>query len=179
VHDSYSGAHFPVGQQSLSGAQALQFVRQRHGLPNGDLDRERRQQAFLGSAVHQLLSAGTLTNPARLADIITSVQNAVVLDQGWDLLQFAQQLQGIAGADITFATIPIVNITYWTPADGDAVEVDPAQVRQFVAMRFTKPTAVGSSVPTTGAGAAGMSATPTPTSSETAPVTAGDLVCVN
>lgn len=39
VHDSYSGANFPAGPQMVSGTQALAFVRQRHGLPNGDLDR--------------------------------------------------------------------------------------------------------------------------------------------
>jgi LCP family protein required for cell wall assembly len=39
VHDSYTGADFPAGPQTVSGAAALAFVRQRHGLPRGDLDR--------------------------------------------------------------------------------------------------------------------------------------------
>jgi LCP family protein required for cell wall assembly len=46
VRDSYSGIDLPAGQQSLSGAAALAFVRQRHGLDGGDLDRIGRQQAF-------------------------------------------------------------------------------------------------------------------------------------
>ncbi len=33
VHDSYSGADFAAGPQTVQGARALQFVRQRHGLP--------------------------------------------------------------------------------------------------------------------------------------------------
>jgi LCP family protein required for cell wall assembly len=45
VHDSYSGANFPAGPQTVSGAAALSFVRQRYGLPCGDLDRILRQQA--------------------------------------------------------------------------------------------------------------------------------------
>ena len=39
VDDSFSGAKFSAGQQTVSGPQALAFVRQRHGLPGGDLDR--------------------------------------------------------------------------------------------------------------------------------------------
>lgn len=59
VQDKYSGASFPAGKQLLSGAQALAFVRQRHGLPNGDLDRIARQQAFLSSMARTVLDAGT------------------------------------------------------------------------------------------------------------------------
>src|SRR5699024_1877098 len=45
VQDEFSGADFHAGVQTLDGAQALAFVRQRHGLPRGDLDRIVRQQA--------------------------------------------------------------------------------------------------------------------------------------
>lgn len=39
VQDDFSGANFPAGVQTLDASQALSFVRQRHGLDNGDLDR--------------------------------------------------------------------------------------------------------------------------------------------
>jgi LCP family protein required for cell wall assembly len=196
VDDSqYSGAVFPAGQQSLSGVQALQFVRQRHGLDNGDIDRERRQQAFLASAVHQLLSVGTLTSPSKLNDIITAMQNSIVLDQDWDLLQFAQQVQGISGGNITFDTIPIVNITYWTPTDGDAVQVDPEQVQAFVAAKFadasaTPPASSTTDTPPsspTGKAAADASrkspivadTTTTDTTTTEPSITASGVTCVN
>ena len=187
----YSGAVFPAGPQTLSGVQALQFVRQRHGLENGDLDRERRQQAFLASAVHQLLSVGTLTSPSKLNAIITAVQNSIVLDQDWNLLQFAQQVQGISGGNITFDTIPIVNITYWTPADGDAVEVDPAQVKEFVQAKFgdtpATPPAGSTTTPTSPTGkAAGASTDRSPVIPSTTAggstdqsITATGVTCVN
>ncbi|MEV5721619.1 LCP family protein, partial [Amycolatopsis mediterranei] len=44
TRDSFSGADFPAGPQTVSGKEALSFVRQRHGLPDGDLDRVKRQQ---------------------------------------------------------------------------------------------------------------------------------------
>src|SRR5699024_3601988 len=37
VDDPFSGANFAAGVQTLDGADALSFVRQRHGLPRGDL----------------------------------------------------------------------------------------------------------------------------------------------
>ena len=39
----WSGAFFQAGVQTVSGAEALKFVRQRHGLPRGDFDRIIRQ----------------------------------------------------------------------------------------------------------------------------------------
>lgn len=129
--DSYSGANFPAGVQTIEGASALAFVRQRHNLPNGDLDREKRQQVFLAAAAHQILSAGVLGDPTKLNNLIGAIQKAITLDQGWNILDFAQQMQGMSAGAIQFSTIPIVNITYYTPQDGDAVEVDPAQVQEF------------------------------------------------
>ena len=45
--------NFAAGPQDVQGTAALAFVRQRHGLPAGDLDRVQRQQAFLSGAVGQ------------------------------------------------------------------------------------------------------------------------------
>lgn len=54
--DEFSGANFPAGKQTLTGATGLAFVRQRHGLPRGDLDRIVRQQAYMASLVSKVLS---------------------------------------------------------------------------------------------------------------------------
>jgi LCP family protein required for cell wall assembly len=132
VNDKYSGANFPAGEQTLSGVQALEFVRQRHGLANSDLDRIVRQQAFLSSMAKTVLGAGTLASPAKLSNLIDAVQSAVVIDHGWDILSFAQQMRGLSSGAIKFGTIPVQSITLQTPYDGDAVKVDPAQVREVV-----------------------------------------------
>ncbi|MDD4866468.1 MAG: LCP family protein, partial [Mycobacterium sp.] len=54
VFEPLSGADFPAGQQRLSGPEALSFVRQRHELPRGDLDRVVRQQAVMASLAHRV-----------------------------------------------------------------------------------------------------------------------------
>jgi LCP family protein required for cell wall assembly len=131
VHDSYSGANFDAGQQVLRGTRALKFVRQRHGLPGGDLDRVRRQQAFLAGLANRLFSSGTLANPARVSDLVDALTKSVVLDKNWDLFAFAQQVSSLTGDRIEFSTIPTIRPDLATPYDGSAVEVDPAQVRAY------------------------------------------------
>jgi anionic cell wall polymer biosynthesis LytR-Cps2A-Psr (LCP) family protein len=69
----------------VSGAAALAFVRQRHGLPRGDLDRILRQQAYLSGLAHQLLSARLFTVPAAVAALRQAITRYVVIDPGWDL----------------------------------------------------------------------------------------------
>jgi LCP family protein required for cell wall assembly len=132
VKDSYSGANFPAGQQTLQGIDALKFVRQRHGLTNGDLDRVRRQQAFLAGLANRMFSAGTLTDPGRISGLVNALTKAVVLDKGWDLMSFGQQLGDLTGDKIQFTTIPTGRINLATPSDGSAVEVNPNAVRSFV-----------------------------------------------
>ncbi|MBB5856129.1 LCP family protein [Amycolatopsis umgeniensis] len=134
--DIKSGANFKAGKQTIQGADALAFVRQREDLPRSDLDRVRRQQVFLAGLAKQVLSAGTLANPARLSELIDAVKRSVVLDGSWDLLDFVRQMRGVSGGGIAFDTIPVVNPDYrynpkqptWT-----AVQVDPVQVRAFAA----------------------------------------------
>ncbi len=132
VDDSYSGLRLPAGPQVVSGTQALAFVRQRHGLPNGDLDRIVRQQVFLAGATTRLLSAGTLANPFALDRLAGVIGRSVTLDSGWDILSFATQMQGLSAGSVTFRTIPTGTDELSTPEDGQAVQVDPAQVRSFV-----------------------------------------------
>jgi LCP family protein required for cell wall assembly len=133
TEDKDSGADFRRGEQTVSGGEALSFVRQRKNLPRGDLDRIVRQQAFLSSALHQVLSAGTLTSPGTLGDLTDAVHKSLTLDPGLDLLQFAQQAKGIASGDLTFATIPVITANGRSEDGQSIVEIDPKAVREFVA----------------------------------------------
>ncbi|WP_329152554.1 LCP family protein [Streptomyces sp. NBC_01456] len=134
VKDRYSGADFPAGRQTLDGAQSLAFVRQRHGLPRGDLDRTRRQQAFLASALHKLDSAETFTDPARLLRLLDAAKQDVVIDQGWDLPAFLRQAKDLSGGNVEFSTLPI---TGFAKHHGEDVNlVDPATIRRLVRERI-------------------------------------------
>jgi LCP family protein required for cell wall assembly len=133
VRDSKSGANFPAGPQTLAGAPALAFVRQRHGLPRGDLDRVARQQVFLSGMARKAFSGNLLTPGSDTMDKLQqAVAKSVVLDQGWNIVEFATQILDFTGGNLTFQTIPVGRLNLPTPSDGKAVEVDPAAVKDFV-----------------------------------------------
>jgi LCP family protein required for cell wall assembly len=148
TRDSFSGADFQAGQQTIAGPAALAFVRQRHGLPRGDLDRVVRQQAFLAGLAQTALSGGVLANPNKLRDLINSVQDSVVLDLGEDsdVLSFAERLRGLAGGAIRFDTIPIEDAAYNTP-DGEALKINPRAVKAAVRAATSPPGAPASPAP--------------------------------
>ena len=134
VYEPLSGADFPAGPQKLDGAEALSFVRQRHDLPRGDLDRVVRQQVVMASLAHRVISSQTLSSPNTLKRLEAAVQRSVVISQGWDVMDFVQQLQKLAGGNVAFATIPVLDGAGWSD-DGmqSVVRVDPHQVQDWVA----------------------------------------------
>jgi LCP family protein required for cell wall assembly len=132
VRDSYSGVDLPAGRHLVSGAGALAFVRQRHGLEDGDLDRIARQQAFAAGLAQRVLAASTITDPARLERLVDIATRYVVLDSGWDLEQAVSQLRQVSANALTFRTIPTGRPDLRTPVDGIAVQIDRADVRSFV-----------------------------------------------
>src|ERR1700749_2307720 len=133
VYEPLSGADFPAGWQKLSGPQALSFVRQRHDLPRGDLDRVVRQQVVMASLAHQVISGKTLSSPATMNRLESAIQRSVVLSSGWDIMDFVNQLQKLAGGRVAFATIPVLDESGWSD-DGmhSVVRVDQHQVQDWV-----------------------------------------------
>jgi LCP family protein required for cell wall assembly len=133
VYDSYSGANFPAGRQTLDAEQALAFVRQRHGLENGDLDRTHRQQAFLSAVMRQLQDTGTFTDIGKLKSLMAVARKDVVLSSGWDENQF-RRMGALAGGSIEYRTLPVVR---YDNIDGQDVNiVDPAAIKAEVAAAF-------------------------------------------
>nr|WP_083533997.1 LCP family protein [Gordonia desulfuricans] len=132
VREPMSGARFKAGRQTLNGSQALSFVRQRHELPRGDLDRITRQQVYMASLTQKILSAGTLTDPGKLNELQSAVSRSVIIDDDWDVLTFVEQLKDLSGGRVKFATIPVLDDHGWSE-DGQqsVVTVDPAQVKTF------------------------------------------------
>ena len=129
--DHYSGIDLPAGKQKIEGTQALAFVRQRHGVPGGDLGRIKRQQAFLGAVANQILSADTLLNPIRLNRLLDAISKSLTTDDSLDPLQLASQLRDIAAGNVVFKTVPISNAAGYVPGAGDVVLLDKAKLPGF------------------------------------------------
>ena len=134
VYEPLSGADFPAGWQRLDGPQALSFVRQRHDLPRGDLDRVVRQQVVMASLAHEVISRKTLTSPGTLKKLQDAIQRSVVISSGWNVMDLLKQMQKLAAGNVAFATIPVLAEDGWSD-DGaqSVVTVDPGQVQQWVA----------------------------------------------
>lgn len=130
VHDDYSGADFPAGRQRLDAAQALAFVRQRHGLENGDLDRTHRQQAFLLSVMHELQQSGSFTDLDKFKRLMAVAREDIVLSEGWGEDQF-RRMAALAGGNVEFRTLPVVR--YDNVNGQDVNIVDPAKIRAEIA----------------------------------------------
>ena len=94
--DPFSGADFPAGVQTITGADALKFVRQRHGLP-GRGPRPGRPAAGL----HRRACCATCSPPNVLLDlgkqkaIVEQVGSSVTFDQGLDIFDLAAQMQSV------------------------------------------------------------------------------------
>ena len=108
VNDTqYSGAVFPAGLQTISGADALKFVRQRHGLPNGDLDRTHRQQAFIAGVITKFRTQGIFSDIGKISGLLDVAKKDVVIDSGFDVIGFLPQAKALTGGNIKFHTLPI------------------------------------------------------------------------
>jgi LCP family protein required for cell wall assembly len=143
VNDSqYSGAVFPAGLQTITGVDALKFVRQRHGLPNGDLDRTHRQQAFITGVITKFRSQGIFGDIGKLSALLNVAKKDVVIDSGWNVLGFLPQAKALTGGNITFHTLPIEG---YAMINGQSVnKVDLPTVRKFVKDLFYPPKATAS-----------------------------------
>jgi LCP family protein required for cell wall assembly len=135
VRHGFSGINLPAGVSTIQGAQALAFVRQRHGLPHGDLDRIRRQQYFLGQAFRKIASSGVLLNPFKLHDLLTAVSSSLLTDPSLDLLSLARSFELLSAGQISFATLPNngPQLIYPDGVETSIVQLDRAAIPSFIA----------------------------------------------
>ncbi|GAA4851696.1 LCP family protein [Kitasatospora terrestris] len=97
------------GTHHMDGAEALLYVRERHGLPNGDLDRTKRQQNFLRALMNQTMDSGTLGSPSRLTGLLRSVGDVVSVDDrlsNTDLYDLAWSMRGLRADGVRFMNAP-------------------------------------------------------------------------
>ncbi|HEY9294201.1 MAG TPA: LCP family protein [Microlunatus sp.] len=79
---SSHGFDYPKGKITLQGEKALWFVRERHSLPNGDLDRSANQRKVVQAIMAKGLSTSTVTNPVKFNSFVGGVAKDVTVDNG-------------------------------------------------------------------------------------------------
>jgi LCP family protein required for cell wall assembly len=130
----YSGADFHRGTQQISAAQAMAFVRQRRDSDNAaftDLDRTRRQQAFVASLVSAMRRSGVVSDPARLHRLFEVAKRNVAVDAGFDLEELLRNASAHPNRPVALYTLPVTDFT--ETSDGEDVNViDVSAVRTIV-----------------------------------------------
>ncbi|TQJ30025.1 LCP family protein [Microbacterium sp. SLBN-146] len=116
INDPHTGLQLTEGAHTLEGAQALQFLRIRHGIGDGsDLGRISNQQQFMSSMVRKLQSDGVLANPPVLFNLATTAisqvtQGQLTLSQSLAnptlMAQIAMAVKDVPYEDIVFVQYP-------------------------------------------------------------------------
>ncbi|MBM7768295.1 LCP family protein required for cell wall assembly [Glutamicibacter nicotianae] len=115
---------YPTGEITLEGDRALRFVRERKSFSNGDYQRVANQRIFIAAAANQLLSSGTVTNPAKLYEIVDTVSPYLTLDENFDaatLVGLGLQLKNVDTKNMAMFTMPTAGSA--TSVDGQSIEL--------------------------------------------------------
>jgi len=97
------------GMHHLEGENALFYVRQRYGLPNGDFDRIQRQQNFLRAMLDKIASKAVLTNPVRVTQLASRLSDTIAVDDQLTtgrLRSLVLSMVGFRPEDLRFLTAP-------------------------------------------------------------------------
>ncbi len=111
INDDYVGLDLPAGEQTIEGAQALAFLRSRHGVGDGsDLGRISDQQLFMSALMRKISSAGVLSNPLTLYSLanaaLKNMQLSDTLTAPTTMVAIAVALKGISLNNIVFVQYP-------------------------------------------------------------------------
>ena len=113
VRDSARDITWTAGQHRLDGQQALNYVGQRYGLPGGDLDRVKRQQAFLRELMQESLHTKMRKDPQMVYDFLDTVTQHLSVDSGWstkDMATLALSMRNLRSSSIRYLTVPVAGL---------------------------------------------------------------------
>ncbi|MDH6108515.1 LCP family protein required for cell wall assembly [Kitasatospora sp. MAP12-15] len=124
-YDPEQNRHWTAGTTTMDGATALAYVRQRYGLPNGDLDRIARQQNFLRALMTKVAGQISLTDPFGLSRLMDATAKAVSVDSqlsNSELRDLALGMRNLGSGNVTFVEPPLGG--FMTVDGQDALSLD-------------------------------------------------------
>lgn len=119
-----NGEFFAQGPVKLQGESALKFVRERYAFSDGDYQRVKNQQLFVKAVLAKVLSADTLTDPGKVANVVSKISPYVSVDENLDAAAvggLAVSLRSVRSGDVQFSTLPTLGTG--TSADGQSIVV--------------------------------------------------------
>jgi len=113
IHDLQIHLDMEVGEHTIGGWTALQFLRSRHGVGDGsDTGRISNQQLFLSALMRKIKSEGTLTNPLTVYAIAKAAATNMTLSSS------LSSLDTMASMAFAVKDIPLKNIAFVTYPSG-------------------------------------------------------------
>lgn len=110
VEDEDAQISLEAGRQRLTGKEALGYVRMRKTLGDGsDLQRIKRQQAFMASMAQEATKTSLLLRPDRLYKFLDAATKSMTADDDLGLtkmMSIASSLKGLGTDEIVFVTVP-------------------------------------------------------------------------
>ena len=119
-----AGYSFAAGPQTMTGGEALVFVRERYVFADGDYQRVRNQRAFLRGVYNELKADGALSSASKLLQVIESVSPYMSVDQGLSpsaIVGIAQPVLSNGNTQLVSMTLPNAG-TGWS-WDGQSIVV--------------------------------------------------------
>jgi LCP family protein required for cell wall assembly len=98
--------HFNKGPQTMDGAAALDYARERYAFKDGDFARIQHQQQVIKAILNKAASGGTLSSPTKLNSFLHATADAVTVDSTLNLVDMAMELRNLRGEDLAFYTSP-------------------------------------------------------------------------
>ncbi|MFG1838487.1 LCP family protein [Micromonospora sp. NPDC049175] len=130
VRSAHTRRVFPAACQRLDGAGAVDLLRQRYGLSEGSQDRDRNARLFATGLIRSASDQGVLTNPVRLATLLSAVGPGLAVSPGeatmLELLRLVPTLRSVEPVGLS---LPVHE------ADGPShyLEADPTLAPEFLA----------------------------------------------
>ncbi|MFI2642988.1 LCP family protein [Streptomyces sp. NPDC018610] len=146
LKDAYTGLDLPAGTHTLTGGQALQYVRSRHVDSASDFGRMQRQQRFLAALLERATSSRVLLNPLKFRDVTRAVLGSVRADKGFhtdELLDLGRAMRNFSPSSSEFTTVPIARTAFPVKGLGSTVKWDATKAEElFRSLREDRPLAV-------------------------------------
>lgn len=130
IKDYHTGLDMAAGTHTVTGLEALQFLRTRHGVGDGsDLGRIGNQQQYMSSLARKLISGEVLGNVPtmlRLANTaLSNLEASTSLTNPMTIAQIGLAVKDVPFEDIVFLQYP----TFGDPADANKVVSDTASAQ--------------------------------------------------
>ena len=115
---------YSKGFQHMEGDEALQFVRERKDLSEGDISRGRRQQAFIKALLLKSLSKDVILNPVKVAEFVDAGTKNMIVDNGFSVGEMRSEafsMRSLRGKDVSFITAPFTG--FGTSPVGASIDI--------------------------------------------------------